>query len=209
MEKLNLNDLERIILNINNNIQNNMIYLSELDSTIGDGDHGVTIARGFRNVIEAINKKEQKNISELLIDVGNVLSSSMGGVSGIIFSNLFKAMGTTNTDNESISLDDLYNMFYSALEKIKEVGGAKVGEKTIIDSMEPAVEELKVAANNRDTIKNAFLKMTDAAKKGAESTKGMIAKKGRARYLGERSIGYQDAGATSFYIIIKSIAEVL
>ena len=204
---LYLDDFKKIIKNINSTIQENAIYLSKLDSTIGDGDHGITIARGFRNVIEKIEKDKSQKISDLLKQVGLTLISSMGGASGPIFGSIFTEMAKTSEEKEEIDLYDLCNMFTSALNKISKLGGAKPGDKTLIDSLAPAVESLKNSLSRNLPLKKALANMKEASKNGLEATKNMIAKRGRSRYAGERSIGFQDAGATTMYLIIKAMYD--
>ena len=208
-ESLSLEDFKKIFLSIEKKLQDNKEYLSKLDSFIGDGDHGLTITRGFKNVVEIIETDNFNSISELLILIGAKLTSTMGGVSGVIFGTLFKAMGEVITQKEYVSLADLYHMFLAALEKIKQVGKAKPGDKTMIDSLEPAVMKLNEMLKTKIPLKDAVFQMAKAAEQGAISTKNMIALKGRAKFLGERSIGYQDAGATSFYLILNTMYEAI
>jgi dihydroxyacetone kinase len=131
----------------------------------------------------------------------------MGGASGPIFGSIFIAMANEADKKDSIGLDDLSSMFSAALDKVKAIGGAEAGDKTLVDSLIPAVDSLKDSASKKLTLKQAIGLAGSSALEGAQSTKEMIAKKGRSRYLGERSLGYQDAGATTMYLIIKSINE--
>ena len=208
-DKLELNDFIKMFKNINITIQDNIKYLSELDSVIGDGDHGITIARGLKNAIEKIEEDNPENISDLLKKVGLTMISTMGGVSGPIFGSIFIGMATKSEGKESINLSTLYDMFFAALDKVKNLGKAKPGDKTMVDSLTPAVESIKKSVDNRLSIKEAFKSASIAAEKGAISTKEMIAKKGRSRYHAERSLGYQDAGATTLYLIINSMYETI
>ena len=204
---LNLDDFIKIIKNIDKTIQDNMKYLSKLDSTIGDGDHGITIARGFRSAIKKLEEEPPKSISELLKNTGLALISSMGGAAGPIFGSIFTEMAKPSQGIELVDLPCLYDMFSQALDKVSKLGGAKPGDKTMIDSLYPAVNDLKDSVSKKLSIKEALESMSIAAEKGAISTKEMIAKKGKSRYHGERSLGYQDAGATTLYLIIKSMHE--
>jgi dihydroxyacetone kinase-like protein len=207
--KLVLEDFKKILTNTEKCFRKNKEYLSKLDSFVGDGDHGLTISRGFKGVLEIIDKEEYRSVSELLKLSGTKLTSIMGGVSGIIFGSLLKAMGKSSEGKEEIDLEGFYAMFQGALDEIQKVGKAKPGDKTIVDSMDPAVTKLKEMIEKEEKLKIAILEMAEAARKGAESTRQMIAKKGRAKFLGERSIGYQDAGATSFYLMLETIAEAI
>lgn len=206
-DKLVLTDFIRIMLNLNKTVQDNVKYLSELDSVIGDGDHGVTIARGFKSALKKIDEDSPESISDLLKKVGFALINNMGGASGPIFGSIFTEMAKKVEGLEYVDLDILYNMFLSVLDNEPNLGGAKPGDKTMIDSLAPTVASLKKSLNSKLSIKEALKNASKSAEEGAVSTKDMIAKKGRSRYLKERSLGYQDAGATTFYLIVKSIYE--
>lgn len=206
---LNLEDFKKIIMLINKIIEENKEYLSKLDSVIGDGDHGITISSGFKDTVEKIKEKEFQSVSDLLKFVGNNFMSTVGGTTGPIFGYLFSEMGKADeSKKEKISLNDLYIMFSQSLNKIMKIGGAKRGEKTMIDALYPAVNSLNDSVNKNISLKDALEQMALSAKRGSESTKEMVATKGRARYLGERSVGFQDAGATSTYFIINAFFEI-
>ena len=209
-EELDLKDFKKIINSINDAIQENKIHLSGLDSFIGDGDHGITLSRGFLAVMDKIKLEDPSNISDLLKTTGRALIVTIGGVAGPIFGTLFTEMGkAVDSDKKSVGVQDLYLMFSSSLNKIMALGGAKPGEKTMVDALYPAVENLKESAEKKLSLKDSFNNMTRAAKEGAQSTSNMVATKGRARYLGERSIGYEDAGANSIYFILNAIYKTL
>ena len=208
MEKLSLEDFKRIITNINRTLQDNRMFLSQLDSVIGDGDHGVSIAKGFANAMSKIEEQNPANISDLLKLTGNSIAVVIGGVTGPVFGMFFSEMGRAiEPEKDSVDINDLYQMFSMSLDKIMKVGGAKPGDKTMIDAFDPAVRALKKAAEENSSLKDAFSEMVSAAKAGAESTKDMVATKGRARYSGDRSLGYEDAGANTIYLILKTIHE--
>jgi len=208
-DRLDSTDFLKIIKNINSTIQDNKDYLTKLDLTIGDGDHGVTIARGFRSAAVKLEESKPNNISELLKTTGFTLLSSMGGASGPIFGSFFTQMAKVAAGKEELGLDDIYKMFLAVLDNEPKLGGAKPGDKTMIDALYPAVKSLKDSLRKNLSIKEALKEASTAAKKGAESTKDMVAKKGRSRYHGKRSLGYQDAGATSLSLIIKSMYEAI
>jgi len=208
-EKLFLNDFIKIIKNIKKTMQDNANYLSELDSTVGDGDHGITMARGFKSVMSKLEEVTPRDISELLKKVGFTLISTMGGAAGPIFGSIFTEMAKITDGKDQIDLPTLYEMFNSALDKVSKLGGALPGDKTLVDSLSPAVISLRESLSSNLSIKEALKLMTTAAEQGAVSTKDMIATKGKARYLAERSLGYQDTGATTMYLIIKSIYEAI
>lgn len=206
---LTLEDFKKIIGKISRTLDDNSSYLSELDSEIGDGDHGTTISRGFRAVEDKIGQEPGGSIPGLLKSVGFTLMNTMGGVSGPIFGSIFTAMAKNSEGKDTISLKDLSDMLADSLSKVKELGGAGVGDKTLVDSLEPAVRSLQDSSSKDLALKEALILAERAALEGAESTRDMIAKKGRSRYVGERSLGHQDAGATTLYLIIKSINDSL
>ncbi len=208
MECLKLEDFRAIITNINKTLQENKMFLSQLDSVIGDGDHGVSIAKGFLNAMNKIDEQNPSSISELLKLTGNSIAVVIGGVTGPVFGMFFSEMGRAiEPDKEEVDINDLYLMFSQSLDKIMKVGGAKPGDKTMVDALDPAVKALKEAADKGLSIKDALSAMVSAAKTGAESTKDMVATKGRARYSGDRSLGYEDAGANTIHLILKAVYE--
>ena len=203
-ENLNLEDFKEIINGINETIQENKNFLCELDSFIGDGDHGITLAKGFSKAIEDLKVSDPDNISDLLRSTGKSLIVTIGGVTGPIFGSLFSEMGKVlDKEKKSVDIQDLYNMMSGSLNKVMALGGAKPGDKTMVDALYPAVESLRSSLEKKLSLKQAFEDISAAAKEGAESTKEMVASKGRARYLGERSIGYEDAGANTIYFIFE------
>jgi len=209
MEKnLFFEDFKKIITGINSAIQENKILLCKLDSVIGDGDHGMTIAKGFDAAMEKIEKTQPANISDLLKTTGNSITMAIGGVAGPIFGSLFSELGrTVSSDAQSVDIKVLSLMFSASLAKVMKLGGAKPGDKTMVDAFYPAVKSLEDSAAAGISIKEALSRMVKAAKAGAESTKDMISSKGKSSYSGERSLGYEDAGANTVYFIIKAIYE--
>jgi len=211
MEKnLFFEDFKKIITGINSAIQENKILLCKLDSVIGDGDHGMTIAKGFDAAMEKIEKTQPANISDLLKTTGNSITMAIGGVAGPIFGSLFSELGrAVSSDAQSVDIKVLSLMFSASLAKVMKLGGAKPGDKTMVDAFYPAVKSLEDSAAAGISIKEALSRMVKAAKTGAESTKDMISSKGKSSYSGERSLGYEDAGANTVYFIIKAIYEEL
>jgi len=201
---IDLNEFVSIIQETERNIRKNSRLLCELDAVVGDGDHGSTIARGLKKAVEVIDNKPPSSISELLVNVGNTMIESMGGASGPIFGSLFKEMGKAAEGKEEAALPDLYEMYDRGAQKIMKLGQAQPGDKTLLDSLVPAINALKTASENQIGIVEAFAQMLEAAKSGVEATKSMIASKGRARYGGDRGKGHQDAGATSVVFMIEA-----
>jgi phosphoenolpyruvate---glycerone phosphotransferase subunit DhaL len=209
-DKLHFEDFQRIIKRINDVIQENKIVLSKLDSVIGDGDHGITMAKGLDSAMEKILKNNPATISDLLKTVGNSIAITIGGVAGPVFGTLFSEMGRAITaDRETVGIKDLSLMFSTSLEKIMKLGGAKPGDKTMIDAYFPAVKSLEESAAANLSIKEALDKMVKAARTGANHTKDMVSSKGRSSYCGERSLGYEDAGANTIYFILKAMLEAI
>ena len=208
-ETLTLNDFSIVIRNINTTIQENAVFLCQLDSVVGDGDHGTTLARGLGKSVDAITTTPPATISELLQTVGKTMISSMGGASGPIFGSLFKEMGRASKGLETVTLADLYTMFSRAADKVQKLGKAEPGDKTLLGSLLPAIDSLAESVEQSADIAKSLQKMAQAAQAGVEATKEMTAKKGRARYAGERGLGHQDAGATSIYLMLKSFADTV
>jgi len=186
-------------------IVENKDFLTQLDAEIGDADHGTNMARGFNAVLDKISENDS-DLKEVLKKVGMGLVSTVGGASGPLYGTMFlKAANAIKED--TINSNILCQMFKAALDGVKERGKATKGEKTIIDAMEPAYEAFVKAIDSGGSIQQALENAINAAENGVEYTKTIIATKGRASYLGERSIGHQDPGATSFTLLLKSILE--
>ncbi|WP_027625885.1 dihydroxyacetone kinase subunit DhaL [Clostridium lundense] len=201
---LKIAQVTELINNIANVIQNNKEFLTELDSAIGDGDHGINMSKGFKAVKEKLTTAKINTVGDILKTTGMALVSNVGGASGPLYGTAFmKASSLVN--KEEVNINDFIDMFQAAIDGVKMRGKANRGDKTMLDALEPALDVLREAkANGLDDI-TALENMKNEALKGVEYTKGIIAKKGRASYLGERSIGHQDPGATSSYLILNEI----
>ena len=186
-------------------IEENKLYLTELDTEIGDGDHGINMARGFASVKEKLSDYEEMSCGEILTDVGKIFIKVVAGSSGPLYGSAFKVMGKTVGDSEEITYAQFVEGFEKGIAKIQALGMAKEGEKTMVDAMLPALRAMKATDNAADGIKSSVL----AAEKAVEHTKEIIATKGRASYVGERSIGHQDPGATSFCLMLGTLNEAL
>ena len=180
-------------------IQQNKDFLTELDMPIGDSDHGINLARGFLAVEAKLPTLEGKDAGTILKTVGMTLVSTVGGASGPLYGTAFMKAGAKMAGKQELGFDDLVEMLNEAVEGIKMRGKATVGEQTMLDAMVPALEALKESGSLRSALA--------AAEAGVEKTKDMIATKGRASYLGERSLGHQDPGATSFTLLLSVIAK--
>lgn len=198
--------LVKIIEAVAGKISENREFLTELDSAIGDADHGINMSKGFSAVLEKLHSQKAEDCGTILKTVGMTLVSTVGGASGPLYGTAFMKAGQAVAGKSSLDFEDFVTILDQALEGIKYRGKAQLGEKTIIDSLEPAVEILKKEKDFSDK-NSAMDKALNAAKEGVEYTKNIIAKKGRASYLGERSIGHQDPGATSCYLMLQAAIE--
>ncbi len=204
---VNGKQLIQILNRISEVIDENKKYLTELDAVIGDGDHGLNMNKGFMAVKEKLKDDAGNNIGDILKKTGMALVSNVGGASGPLYGTAFMKAATAVNGKESIDIKDFIKMLEEALAGVKMRGKGELGDKTMIDAIEPALEAIKSSVDSGiDTIK-ILEKAKNAAFQGVEDTKKIIAKKGRASYLGERSIGHQDAGATSSYLIFNTIYE--
>lgn len=197
MKKLSVAGTKGLLTHISEQMIEKESYLCELDGKIGDGDHGIGIARGFRSVLIEL-ENEHTNVKDVFTNAGMAMMNSMGGASGIIFSAMF--LGAMKEDADvQLTVTNLKKYLTNGLERIKQKGGAKLGDKTMIDAFEPAVDALN--AYEGDSLITAFRLMQQEAETGAEKTKDYVAAFGRAKFLGERSLGFCDAGATSVSLI--------
>ena len=184
-------------------------YLSELDGAIGDGDHGVNMAKCFREVKKKLPEIQGKDFEGIIKAVGMVVLNSVGGAMGALYGTFFLRLAQASAGKTELSLGDLVQIFQAAEKGILEIGKATPGDKTLVDTLSPAVRALEKAADEHGSIEDALREFESAAKAGMESTKDMIAKMGRASRLGERTRGHQDAGATSCYLILRAMARRL
>lgn len=206
--KIGLNEVKEIIKNIAKVIEENKDFLTELDANIGDADHGINMYKGFKAVIKKLNETNTESISEILKMTGMILVSNVGGASGPLYGTAFMRASMA-IDKEYMDIYDFINILKAALEGIKFRGKSNVGEKTMIDTIEPALNALIKSKDDDLSDKEALENMKDEALKGLEYTKTIIATKGRAAYLGERSIGHQDPGATSSYLMLNEIYKYI
>ncbi|WP_315122298.1 dihydroxyacetone kinase subunit DhaL [uncultured Clostridium sp.] len=205
---INVGQVIQIINNIGDVMEKNIEYLTELDSAIGDADHGINMAKGFKAVKEKLSKIEANNVGDVLKVVGLTLVSNVGGAAGPLYGTAFMK-GAAAANKEEIDIEDFINILRNAAEGIKMRGKSKRGEKTILDSLEPALEALIYGREKKLDNMVIIENMRDEALKGVEYTKGIVATKGRASYLGERSLGHQDPGATSCYLMLNEIYSFL
>ena len=185
----------------------NRQYLTRLDSAIGDADHGINMDRGFTKVLDKLPDVEEKGLSDILKTVGMTLVSTVGGASGPLYGTFFMRAGMAVGDKEALTNGDVVEMFDAGLQGVLQRGKAELEDKTMVDAMVPAVNALKASVEAGESISQALKAAAEAAEQGMLATIPLQARKGRASYLGERSIGHQDPGATSTYLLFKSAAE--
>lgn len=188
-------------------ISENSKYLTELDSAIGDADHGANMERGFKAVMNKMPEISDKDIGTIFKTVGMTLISTVGGAGGPLYGTLFLQAGLKTTGKMELSAADWAEALEAALNGIIMRGKAQLGDKTMVDALTPAVNALKQAVQENRSIPEALNGSAEAAKQGMEGTIPLVARKGRASYLGERSAGHQDPGATSSYLILKVAAD--
>ena len=210
MKTVRTKDLVLILQNISASIHDRIDYLTELDSVVGDGDHGSNLDRGFTEVSKRLGGYNENDIGALLELTGSTLLSTVGGASGPLYGTAFRKAGRLCKGKSEIGMLEISLMFEAAEKGIVELGAARVGDKTILDSMHPAIEAAKevLQSGELDLVK-AFEQITSRAESGLESTKQLVARKGRASYLGERSLGNYDVGAASFCVMLRSALETL
>ncbi|MDP9344375.1 MAG: dihydroxyacetone kinase subunit DhaL [Actinomycetota bacterium] len=181
--------------------------LTKLDAAIGDGDHGTNMDRGMRKVLEKLDGAQGDDIGATLKAVGMTLVSSVGGASGPLYGTLFMQMGAGTAGATELDLDGWTQALAKGTEGVRARGKAEPGDKTMIDALAPAVEALK--ANAGGSLADALTASADAAQQGMEATIPLVARKGRASYLGERSADHQDPGATSTHLLLRAAADTL
>lgn len=188
-------------------MEENKKYLTKLDSEIGDGDHGNNMHRGFQAALERLEGSETGTPGAVLKAVSSALISKVGGAAGPLYGTAFLRASTALGDKEDISADEVAEALEAALGGIKQRGKAELEDKTIVDALEPAVEAAKSSGDGGVT--GVLRSAADAARQGADATIPLVARKGRASYLGERSAGHQDPGATSTYLLLEAAARIL
>jgi len=187
----------------------NAAELTRLDAAIGDADHGTNMDRGLRAVRERVLTQDGFDLSTIFKQTGMTLIGTVGGAGGPLYGTVFLRMGQVATDKEGLTIEEVADALTGALEGVQLRGKAEPGDKTMVDALGPAVDALRAALAARSEAQTAIRAAADAAEQGAEATIPMQARKGRASYLGERSIGHQDPGATSTALLVRSLADTL
>jgi phosphoenolpyruvate---glycerone phosphotransferase subunit DhaL len=188
-------------------IAENKEHLTRLDSAIGDADHGINMDRGMSAALAKLNGLENGDVGTLLKTVGMALISSVGGAGGPLYGTLFLQMGTATAGKNELEPDDWRAALEAALAGVQMRGKAEPGDKTMVDALMPGKDGLAEALSKGAEFPDALRRSAAAAEEGMRATVPLVARKGRASYLGERSAGHQDPGATSTYLLLKTAAD--
>ncbi len=186
-------------------IEENKDYLTELDAAIGDADHGINLHRGFQKVLAQLPNVADKDIGTVLKTVSMTLISAVGGASGPLYGTLFLRASAAVAGKHELTNQDLVAFFQAAVDGVVQRGNAQLGDKTMLDALLPASEAFKQAVASGDETIAALEKAVAAAETGKQNTIPLVAKKGRASYLAERSAGHLDPGATSLHLILNAL----
>jgi phosphoenolpyruvate---glycerone phosphotransferase subunit DhaL len=184
-------------------------HLIQLDAAIGDGDHGTNMVRGFEAVVQALDADSGSPPGKLLILAGRTLVSTVGGASGPLWGSALRSGGRVLGEQPTFEGAQLVEVLSAALASVKDLGTAAVGDKTMVDALEPAVDTLRARLNEGASVDRALDAAAAAAESGMRATIPLQARKGRASYLGERSVGHQDPGATSTALIIRALQKAV
>jgi dihydroxyacetone kinase-like protein len=180
--------------------------LVQLDTAIGDGDHGTNMDRGMRKAVEKLDSVEGEDIGTVLKGVGMALVSSVGGAAGPLYGTLFLQMGTASAGRDALDLAGWTSALEAGVKGVQARGKAEPGDKTMVDALLPALAALRAAADDGAGLGEALRRSADAAAEGMRATVALEARKGRASYLGPRSVGHQDPGATSSHMLLEVAA---
>ncbi|WP_420632361.1 dihydroxyacetone kinase subunit DhaL [Candidatus Leptofilum sp.] len=190
-------------------LHENKSYLTDLDSAIGDADHGTNMDRGFKKVMEKLPTVSDKDIGNILKTTGMTLISSVGGASGPLYGTFFMRSGMAMASKEELSNEDLFKLLQAGVEGVVQRGRPNLEDKTMYDAWAPALEAMQQALSAGEETVAILETAVAAAEQGMKNTIPLQARKGRASYLGERSIGHQDPGATSSYLMLNALLETV
>lgn len=185
----------------------NREFLNQLDAAIGDAEHGINMDRGFQKVISQLSSSAEQDIEGILKSTGMSLISFVGGASGALYGSFFLKAAAAAPGKQELDKDELLTVLRAGLKGVVDRGKAQQGDKTMIDALVPGVETFESMIKKGNSMAEALKQAVAAAEKGMKDTIPMVARKGRASYLGERSIGHQDPGATSMYLILKALYD--
>jgi dihydroxyacetone kinase-like protein len=203
--ELALAEVHEMVLAVSRGMIASTDRLTQADKAIGDGDHGLAMARGFACVIEKVEGQEFTSIGHLFKTMGTSIMASAGGAAGAVFGTLFRGAAESAADRQVLTAAVLSGLLLEGLRAVENRGHAKPGDKTMIDALEPAVRESE--RRSAAPLDEALSAIAEAARLGMEKTRDMVAAVGKAKPLGERSLGHPDPGAISMYLILKYMAE--
>jgi dihydroxyacetone kinase-like protein len=183
-------------------------YLTQLDSAIGDADHGTNMRRGFTAVTEALADFQPRTVGDVLVRTGSTLVSNVGGAAGPLYGSAFRAMGKSLTEPEA-DAKQLLSALTDGLAAIQRLGAAQPGDKTMVDAYAPAIAAWERQLSAGADLSRIAVAAADAAEDGMRATAPLQARKGRASYLGARSVGHQDPGAASTALIFRALADAV
>jgi phosphoenolpyruvate---glycerone phosphotransferase subunit DhaL len=203
-------DTVKIVKEMAAAMEENRRLLTKLDSEIGDGDHGTNMHRGFQAALERLDGADSASPADALKAVSMALISKVGGAAGPLYGTAFLRASTALQNKDEVSAGDAAEALEAALGGVRQRGKAEVGDKTIVDALEPAAEAAKEAASSADSsVAEVFRAAAQAAEEGSESTIPLTARRGRASYLGPRAAGHEDPGARSTYLLLDAAARAL
>lgn len=209
MEEIKMNakleDVMKIVSLMADIVIENEVYFCELDAVAGDGDFGMSLSKGFKQIKKDWEELNKDSISAFLKSCGMIITEYCGGASGPIWGSAFRSMAKEAKDKGELSVSDVADLLESAIKGIQKRGGAKLGDKTLLDALIPASEAIK--ENKELGMLEALKKGAEAGKEGAEKTKEIIAIKGRASYVGDRSLSHPDAGAVAIALIFQELIK--
>ena len=208
MADSSLEGVELVVRTIAQTAVDNEKYFGDLDAVVGDGDFGYSMARGFELVLADFDAFDRDDIGTFLKKIAVVITSRVGGTSGPLWGTGFLRAGAVAAGKTELTTDDVVAMLRAAIEGIKKRGNSDLGDKTLLDALQPAVDELEKSLVDGDTAGDAIRKAATTARERADATTEMIAKRGRAAYTGERSIGTLDAGAVAVALMFEQVADV-
>ena len=207
MAMLSAAQAKAMMMAVAQSVIENKEFLCEADRNIGDGDHGIGMANGFEAAYNQLNSKEFTDVYQVFFTVGRTMIKVMGGASGIIFGLLFYAGAKNMPPKEAITQEEYAEIFNQACLEIKAKGQANLGDKTLIDALVPMVASMQKSAADGVSFPTMLEAAYQAAEQGKEDSKNYIAKLGKAKTLGERAIGYPDAGCVSLTVILKAMVD--
>lgn len=209
MKDINIKTIKVIILGLHHTYSQNREYLCKLDSEVGDGDHGISMDRGFSAAWHTVQDTGYSDVAQLFNGVAVALMENVSGAIGPLLSVFFLEGGENFSGKVHLTARDLVEFFTRGLKAVQVFGGAKPGDKTLVDALFPAVEEMIAALAEDEEISTILARGAASARRGAQATANLQARRGRSRFVGERSIGHPDAGAVSFALLMETFAETL